>query len=176
MQKEPESKIANLNANIVASPTLTLTLTMTQVLIRRSCHEIFQNPIKIENTLVPRCGNLQRKRWYLKPCSHVTTPKFFVQQDSPPAGNRKRRTARDITCPSAIRSWVEGGGCTPSSLDGRGAYPKPIPIGYPRSGRMGLPPREVRGYPPLFPSGRQTEACYYLPSHFVLFTAHVRWL
>ena len=40
-----------------------------------------------------------------------------LQQESPPAGSRKRRTARGITCPTAIHSWQGGGGFSPSSPD-----------------------------------------------------------
>ena len=40
--------------------------------------------------------------------------------ESPPAGNRKRRTVRGITCPSAIQSRLGGGDVTPiQSQQGR---------------------------------------------------------
>ena len=70
---------------------------------------------------------------------------FFREQDSPPAGNHKRRTTRGVTCPSVtcpgggrgypspvmtgwglpqVLSWLAGGGGYPSPILARG-YPCP---------------------------------------------------
>ena len=61
----------------------------------------------------------------------------------------KRRTARDITCPSAIHCW--GKGEPPSSPNAGGGVP-PSNLGWstPLSGRMGYPPSGKIGVcPPL---------------------------
>ena len=75
-----------------------------------------------------------------------------MQQECPPAGNRKRRTARGITCPSAIHFHGEGGwgyphpaldvGVPPSSPDGGGDTPSS-----PNGG--GVPLSSLGLYPPL---------------------------
>ena len=70
--------------------------------------------------------------------------KFPLQQDSPPAGNRKSRTARAITCP---RITYQGGGGYPM-LSWPG-YILPlnwcIPQKGPRTSYCGIPPRKDMG-------------------------------
>ena len=50
----------------------------------------------------------------------------YFEQESPPAGNHKRRTVHGITCQSAIHS---GGGGEPSFSQNWGGLPHPLPIG-----------------------------------------------
>ena len=120
--------------------------------------------------------------------------KVNINKKAPPAGNRKWCTARGITCPSAIHSWLGGGYSNPVLI---GGYPHPGPglphpilmgggptpsspdrgnlsslvwctpfgrMGYPLSGRMGYPAIGKNGDPPPSATVKRQTRVKLLPS------------